>query len=80
MDLAMLIHRIATDEQFATQFKNNPSDTLRKSGLNLDAESLQALIRITQKQASLNALFQDPDPVPDDPWNWAFYKLKAATA
>lgn len=80
MNLADLIHRIATDEQFAAQFIDDPNDAIRTSGLTLDSESLQALTGILRKSGSLSSLLNRSGIAPDDPVNWAFHSLKVATS
>jgi hypothetical protein len=71
MDLAFLTHRIATDEQFAVQFLNDPDGTLQRNGLTIETESLQAIIRLTRKPGLLEALLKNVGNSPDDPLNWA---------
>jgi hypothetical protein len=80
MDLAFLIHRIATDEQFAVQFQNDPYGTIRRNGLTLETESLQAIIRLTRKPGLLEALLKNVGNSPDDPLNWAIHSLRVTTS
>lgn len=76
MDLASLIHRLATDEQFAVQLKDDPEGTLHLSDLTIDAESLQALKNILCGCVSFKSLVKDSQSEPDEPWNWAIGGLK----
>jgi hypothetical protein len=80
MDLAILTHRIATDKDFATQFKIDPQDTLRRSGLTFDPASLHTLMSILQKPISLIDLLKDTVIGPDDPTNWSFRSTTVTTS
>jgi len=75
MDLAFLAHSIVTDEQFAEEFQNHPEGILRNNGVTLDAESLQALIRLVQNRESMNALLKDPENIMNDPLDWAIITI-----
>lgn len=46
MTLADVVHRIATDEDFAAQLRVEPQATLKASGLDLPAETLAALLKV----------------------------------
>lgn len=80
MDLAFLTHRVATDEQFALQFLNDPEDTLHRNGITLENESLHAIIALTRNPSLLEALLKKIENSPDNPINWAIHSLRVTTS
>jgi hypothetical protein len=66
MDLAILVHRIATDPKFAAQISTQPETTLKQMGLSLEREEMRALFNVLRKPGSLYRLLKGLDHYPDD--------------
>jgi len=70
MSLAHAIHRISTDEGFATQFRKDPETALTQAGFTLEASVRQALVKIFQDPARVHKLLSELKAGPDGP-DWA---------
>ncbi len=70
MALADVIHRIATDKDFAAQLRAEPWVALKAAGLDLPDEALAALLKVLHQAADLS---DTPTELPL--YNWTLFQF-----
>ena len=61
MELAHVVYRVSTDEEYAAQFASDPESTVEKLGLKLSKDELASLLSVLKRSSDTDLLTKSSD-------------------